>query len=156
MAVNIAKVIRIFNTVLGIGTICLGIYVLFSMLKWFQVKQMKFKFSDVPQYLMPFFFALFGVIVLSAEFEIGRIRRNCQFIENKFGVFVFYMYLATLMGYFAQVAQAKGDEFNQFTCMIGGLGYIILAVMMALLAVFGEDKTNKKIDDITEKIVRDD
>lgn len=155
MAVNISRVIRILNIVLGVATISLGIYVLFSMLHWFQVKQIKFVFSDIPQYMMPFFFALFGTIVLSAEFNLVSVRRHCQFIVNKFGVFVFYLYLATLMGYFAEVAKAKGDEFNQFICMCCGLGYIVLAVMMALLSIFGEDKTNEKIDEITEKITRD-
>ena len=73
MAANIAKFVRILNIVLGIATVGLGIYVTLR----FIVNITNFKINYLPQYLMPFFFALFGILVLSREFDMPYFRRNC-------------------------------------------------------------------------------
>lgn len=150
---DIQKFIKVLNLIMGIATIGLGGFILFSMLHWF--KNFTFSFGDIPRWLMPFFFALFGVLVLSTQFDIPALTKNCQFMQHKFGVFFFYIYLGSLMGYFGDMAQKREDSSTEFICICCALGYLILAVSMALLNLLGEKKTNEKIGDLKEKITAD-
>lgn len=150
---DIQKFIKVLNLIMGFATIGLGGFVLLKMFRWFQVKSITFSMNDIPRWLMPFFFALFGILVLSTQFEMPAVKRNCQFINHKLGVFVFYMYLGSLMGYFAELARINNDDLTQVICICCALGYLVLAVSMALLNLCGEDKTNRKVDDLKEKII---
>lgn len=152
---NIGKFIKIMNGIMGTATIGFGGFVLAKMFNWFLVNRLTLHLKDIPSWLMPFFFMLFGLLVLSTQFDIKVLKDNCQFINNKLGVFVFYTYLGSLMAYFADFARWRGDDFTEFVCICCALGYLILSVSMGLIMVCGEEKTNQKLGDLKQKITSD-
>lgn len=146
---DVRTIIKYLNIFCGIATICIGFYILalvFTTLNHFQIKM-------IPIYLLPFFLALFGLMVLSCQFEIPALRRNCQFLDHKIGVLLFYVYVGSLVQSFAY---APGlENLLGLLSLFAALAYYALAVLMAVLALLGEQKTNDKIGSIKQKLTAD-
>ena len=147
--VDIMKTIKFLNMALGFCTIIVGAYILVILVTNLKAS---IKLANIPILTLPFFFSLFGVMVLSAQFEIPILRRNCQFLNHKIGVLIFYVYIGSLVQGFGQ----SNNDTLGFFALVTALGYYVLAVLMAVLACFGESKTNDKLSTLQEKIVRDD
>ena len=149
MAANIAKFVRILNIVLGVATIGLGAYVTVG----FILKITTFNLKFLPQYLMPFFFALFGVLVLSREFDMPYFRRNCQFVSHPVGIIFFYFYLSSVMAYFSKLDNL--DTLTQTVCEFAAFGYIVAGVTVSAIACCGTQGVDQRMNNLTKKITED-
>ena len=105
----------------------------------------------MPIYLMPFFLALMGLMVLSNEYNFPAIKQNCQFLNHPVGMIVFYLYLAALMSHFSSSLTGV----FQIAAQGAGLGYLVLGIMLGVVGCFGEQKVNEKLNNIEEKITKD-
>jgi uncharacterized membrane protein (DUF485 family) len=149
---DVRKFIKYLNIFLGIATMCVGAYI---VVYYFMINfKTNIKLQNLPLLCLCFFFGLLGVMVLSAEFSIMWIRENCQFLNHKLGVFVFYLYLGSLMAYFTSAFQ--GNELINLVCLSMSIGYCVIAVLMLVMALIGEDKTNEQFSKLNQKITSDD
>ena len=138
--------------ILGFLTILVGIFLLFIYLFYGT-----FRVAALPIYMMPFFLALLGVMVLSNEYDFPLIKETCQFLNHKVGVVVFYIYLSSLMGYFSGSVKGipKIGDLAQIITVGCSVGYLVLGVLFGLISCFGEEKVAGKIDSVTQKITKD-
>ena len=146
---NIKDCVKHTNKILGILTILMGFFLLILY-----ITNLHFKIAMIPLYLMPFFLAFLGLMVLSNEYEYPAIKQNCQFLDHKVGVIFFYIYLSALMGHFAQSVEAYG-HLPKLVSIGCSIGYLVLGILFGLIGCFGEDKVNEKVDGISEKITKD-
>ena len=146
---DIKGCVKITNKVLGLLTIGMGFFLLILY-----IMNMSFHIKMFPIYLMPFFLAFLGLMVLSNEYEYPVIKENCKFLDHKIGVVFFYIYLSALMGHFAGSVESFG-HLPKLISIGTSIGYLVLGVLFGLISCFGEGKVNEKVDGISDKITKD-
>ena len=147
--VDLKSCSRVTNIVLGIATMILGVITAVYL-----VIYVTFKVTFLGLYILPFFLMLAGFLVLTNERDIQWVKQNCQFLNHRVGVVFYYAYLACLMGELYSVYGAFG-YFPQILAISGSIGYMILAVLFALVGCFGYEKVNAKAESIQDKITAD-
>lgn len=148
---DLAKIVKYLNLFLGYVTVAFGVYLTVTVV--LMIMTTKFDFRWIPACMMPVFFVLIGVMVLSYHYEFRVIRKNCAFLNDKCGVLCFYTYLGTLMGYYHNYL-ANNPEL-QFVCICMGVGYGVLAILLGALGMCGEKFVNEQTAKLTAKIVND-
>ena len=147
--VEVRQIIKYLNIFCGTATIGIGVYVLILIF----INLHNFNIKLIPVYTLPFFLSLFGVMVLSCQFEIPALKRNCQFLDHKIGIFLFYVYIGSFVQGFASAPGLA--DLIALVSFAAALSYYTLAVLMAVLAIAGEEKTNKKLGDMQQKLTAD-
>ncbi len=149
MATDLKAISRYTCIILGFCTLGLAIGLLIVY-----ILRIEFKFQLLPVYLMPFFVGVLGLIVMSNEFNFPYVKENCQFLNHKVGVVVFYIYLSALMGHFGNSLSTFGGIYS-LVAMIASIGYLALGILLGFVACLGEEKVNAKIDNLGEKISKE-
>ena len=144
---------RITNLILGYFTIIFGILILVGFVLGVVGGTLKFSLYLIPTMTLPFFFSLFGIMVLSNIYDYPAIKENCQFLNHSIGQIVFYVYLAALMGYLQ--AGFASQWFFQIAIIGACVAYACMAVLIGLKGCFGEDAVANKIDSIEAKITKE-
>ncbi len=143
---EVKKIIKCLNIFCGMATICIGVYLLVLIC----LDIGNFQVSLIPIYTLPFFLTLFGFMVLSCQFDIPVLKKNCQFLEHKVGILLFYVYVGSFVQGFASAPGLK--NLISFMSFAAALSYYALAVLMAVLALIGEQKANNQLGNITQKL----
>ncbi len=147
--VDLQQCSKITNMVLGTLTVLIGLITFV-----FLIFKVRFDITILPLYVLPFFLALAGFLVLFNERDIDWIKQNCQFLSHKVGKIIFYVYLAAVMGQLSSMFKAFGGLAQ--VCAIGAaIGYMVLAVLFGLVGCFGMQKVNEKANNIQDKITAD-
>ena len=143
-----------FTTItLGYFTIVFGIVILVAYLLGIFNGSIKFSLYLIPKLTLPFFFSLFGIMVLSNIYDYPAIKENCQFLNHTIGQIIFYVYLSSLLGYL-QSGFAE-QWYLQVSIIVACIAYAMMALLIALNGCFGEEAVANKIDNIEAKITKE-
>ena len=144
---------KITELTLGYFTIALGIIMLVAFILGIVSGSAKFSFYMIPLMTLPFFLSLFGVMVLSNIYEYPIIKENCQFLNHTVGLIMFYIYLASLMGYL-QTGFAN-QWYIQVMVIVACVTYAAMAALVGLKGCFGEEAVANKLDNLEAKITKE-